>query len=138
MSRVNEQKLENVDDSNSPVVEALKRKRRKFSIIDLRSEIRSFSIEYTFISYAFKEIIAHVSKDYNTSIEYFRLYITKTHSTLIAKHINLHAVVEIIKQTFEKKSRFRLWINIDADHISQFISIFLAMNLANMSNYESY
>ena len=108
MSRFDEQKLHDVENINSSAVETLKKQKKKFSLINIRKKIKSFLIEYTFINYAFKKITAHVFENCNTSIEYFKFYITKTHCDLIVKHINIQTIVEIIKTFSKKKVKFKL------------------------------
>ena len=109
MTRRDEQKLQNVADQNPPAVETLKNQKKKLFLVKFRSEVKFLSVEYIFLSYASREIIAHVFENCITSIDYFRFYITKTHCDLIAKHINMQTVIEIITKTFaQKKARYKL------------------------------
>ena len=138
MTRIDEQELQGVADRNPPAVEALKRRRAKPALAKLRSEVKPPSAEYTPISYAPRDAIAHVPEDCTTPIEYFRLYITKAHCDLIAKHTNMQAVAEIIKRPPSRYSRSRLWKSIDGGHISRFMGIILAMGLAKMPETAHY
>ena len=99
MPRRDEQELQGVADENPPAVEALRKKKTKPSIAEIRSEIEKPSAKYTPISYPPREAVAHVPEHCNTAIDYFRLYISTAHCDMIAKHTNMQTVVEIMKKT---------------------------------------
>ena len=138
MTRREEQELQGVANTNPPAVEALKKKKIKPSLTKLRSEVKPPSAEYTPISYAPRDAIAHVPEGCSTPIQYFRLYITKAHCDLIAKHINLNAVAEIIKRPPNRYSRSRVWKATDGGQISRFMGIIMAMGLARMPETSQY
>lgn len=138
MTRFDEQELQSVADQNPPAVEALRKKKIKLSVAEVRYEIKHPSVEHTPISYALRETIAHVPKGCTTPIAYFKLYITTAHCRMIAKHINIQAVDEIIKKPSLERARSRLWTTIDGDHISRFMEIILAMGLMKLPATEHY
>jgi hypothetical protein len=138
MPRIDEQECPGVPDAEPSDVAKLDRLKKKPSLTSIASNIPSPSPTYKPLQYELTKPLPRVPNTCETSIDYFRLLITARHSRMIATHTNLNALKHRMTKSLEKRSRSRLWRDVNGPEIDVFMGILLAMGCMKLDRTESY
>ena len=99
--RVNEEKVQGVSDTLSPVVKS--QLKRKQLITEVLNDVSACFSEYKPLSIPSQSSKPYISAMINTSEAFFELFITFTHFQLIANYTNINSECKRATETDEEK-----------------------------------
>jgi len=138
MSRIDEQECPGVSDAEPSDVAKLDKLKKKPFLTSIASNISPLSPIYKPLQYELTKPLSCVPNTCETSIDYFRLLIIARHSRIIVTHINLNALKHRITKPLEKRSRSRLWRDVNGLEIDVFMRILLSMGCMKLDRTKSY